>query len=1057
MTVDVSKAYKPMLDFFIKKSLHNRLLVLTIALAVMAWGAFQLTQLPVEVLPDLTKPRVTIMTEAPGKAPEEVENQVTIPLERAVNGIQGVTRIQSTTDVGLSLIFVEFDWGTDIYQARQFVQERIRTVNLEKGVDPYLTPVASLMGEVMLIGVTSPHNTISPPDLRTFTDWELTKRIQKIPGVAESLSMGGGIQQIQIQPLPEKMLAYGISANEINAAAKQAASTTTGGYITSRSQEQMIRVLAMTTDLNEIKKTVVKKVADRTFTLADVTNITLGIEPQRGEAGVNGAPGVVLSVVKSPGIDTRKLTSKIENAMAEMSEQLKLQGRDIQLTPLFRQATFIDAAMHNLEEAILDGGLWVIAVLCVFLFSIRSPLTSLLTTLITLTAIPLSFAVTIIIFTLMDISVNSMTLGGLAVAIGIVVDDAIVDVENVLRRLKENASKEGNKRKPRLEIIARASGEVRNSILYATIFIILVFVPLLALSGVAGRLFTPIAIATITSMIASFVVSLTVIPVLCSIFLRPRENIEHKDGIIIASLKKVLELTFMKAALRFPTLTIALGLILLTFCIIKFKEMPKEFLPSFKEETLIVAMTTAPGTSLSTTHELALMVDKIILSVDGVKTVGHRAGRAERGDHVVPVSTVEFDIELDESNTRSRTEIEKEISKKMKAVPGTFAAISGPLTDRMGHMLSGVPAKVAIKISGRDMNQLSSIGNQIQALCKQIPGLEEARIDQQASIPQLRILFDRSRGEVYDINAKSFNTQIHNLLNGEYLLELTQEERTINLVSRLAEDTRQSLEKMKNLYLETNSGVQIQLFQVANIIQAKGPNVIKREQGERIFVVSVNPTVRDLPRIVGELDRRIQETFPIRKHMISIEGEYIAQQEAAHKITIWSIIILVVVTVLLFSYFGSMNFALQVITDIPLSLMGAVLLTSYMEVPISIASLVGFIAVAGISARNSIMLISHYINLMKDEAIPFGKDLIIRGTQERLLPVLMTAFSAGLALIPLVLAQGESGKEILSPVAIAITGGLISSTILGLAITPAVFYLFGRKACHRALQRKINL
>lgn len=1044
-----------MLDFLIKKSLHNRLLVLTVALSVMAWGAYQLTQLPVEVLPDLTKPRVTIMTEVPGKAPEEVENQVTIPLERAVNGIQGVTRIQSTTDVGLSLIFLEFDWGTDIYQARQFVQERIRGVNLDDGVDPYLTPVASLMGEVMLIGVTSPESSVSPPDLRTFTDWELAKRIQKISGVAEALSMGGGIQQIQIQPLPEKMLSYGISANEINDAAKQSASTTTGGYIESRSQEQMIRVLAMTTDIEEIKKTVVKKVNDRIITLADVANITMGIEPQRGEAGVNAKPGVVLSIVKSPGVDTRLLTSEIEAAIADMSEQLRLEGRDIQLTPLFRQATFIDAAMHNLKEAIIDGGIWVIAVLCVFLLSLRSPLTSLLTTLITLTAIPLSFAVTIIIFTLLDISVNSMTLGGLAVAIGIVVDDAIVDVENVLRRLKENASKEHPL--SRLGVIAKASGEVRNSILYATIFIILVFVPLLALSGVAGRLFTPIAIATITSMIASFVVSLTVIPVLCSVFLKPREHVEHKDGFIIASLKKGLKYTFMQAALRVPTLTVALGLILLTFCVLRFQQMPKEFLPNFKEETLIVAMTTAPGTSLNTTHELALMVDKMILSVDGVKTVGHRAGRAERGDHVVPVSTVEFDIELDDENTRSRSEIEKEIGKKMKQVPGTFAAISGPLTDRMGHMLSGVPAKVAIKISGRDMNELSTMGNQIMALCKNIPGLEEARVDQQASIPQLRILFDRNRGEVYDINAKSFNEQIHNQLNGEFLLELTKEERTINLVSRLAEDIRQSVDKMRNLYVETKSGGQIQVYQVAKIIQAKGPNVIKREKSERIFVVSVNPTIRDLPKVVGELDRQIQETFPKRKHMVSIEGEYIAQKEAADKITVWSIIILVVVTVLLFSYFGSMNFAMQVITDIPLSLMGAVLLTDYMGVPISIASLVGFIAVAGISARNSIMLISHYIMLIKEEGMKFGKELIIRGTQERLLPVLMTAFSAGLALIPLVMAQGESGKEILSPVAIAITGGLISSTILGLAVTPAVFYLFGRKACASALERKLNL
>lgn len=1044
-----------MLDYLIRVSLRNRLLVLMIAIAVMGMGAFQAEKLPVEVLPDLTKPRVTIMTEVSGKAPEEVESQVTIPLEKAVNGIQGVTRIQSTSDVGLSLVFVEFDWGTDIYQARQFVQERIRGLEMEPGVDPYLTPVTSLMGEVMLIGVTSPHHEITPSDLRTFVDWDLRRRIQKLPGVAEALSMGGGIKQIVIEPDQEKLLAYGISVREMNEAASMAASNATGGYTTNRSQEQMIRILAMTTDLDEIKKTVIKKVADRAITLADVADIQWGIKPQRGEAGVNGVPGVILSVVKSPGVDTRLLTDQIGEVLDKTSKQLELQGRDIKLTPLFRQATFIDAAIQNLKEAIADGAVMVVIVLLVFLLSLRAIFTSFLTVLITLMAIPLSFAVTVVIFSLMDISVNSMTLGGLAVAIGIVVDDAIVDLENVLRRLKENASLLSPK--PRLEVIARASGEVRNSIFYATIFIILVFVPLLILTGVAGKLFTPIAIATITSMIASFVVSLTVIPVLCSLFLRPKESVEHKDGAVISIMKKILELTFMKAALRVPTLTVAFGFILLSYCVLQFLSMPKEFLPSFKEETLIVAMTTAPGTSLETTHALALKVDQILLNVKGVKTVGHRAGRAERGDHVVPVSTVEFDIELDDDVQRSRSDIEDDIKLRMKEIPGVFAAVSGPLTDRMGHMLSGVPAKVAIKVSGRNLNELRSIGEKVQALCKEIPGLEEAKLAQQALIPQLQILFNRDKGKIYGINATSFNDQLYSQLNGRTLLELYESERIVHVVSRVASEVRESEDAIKNLYVETIDGKLIQVDQVAKVIQAKGPNVIKRENNERVFVVSINPTIRDLPKVVGELERKIEERFPQYLGKISVEGEYVAQQKASRDIMIWSVIILLIVTVLLFSYFGSMNFALQVITDIPLSLIGAVLFTQWMDVPISIASLVGFIAVAGISARNSIMLISHYIMLMSDGGMKFGKELIILGTKERLLPVLMTAFSAGIALIPLVLATGESGKEILSPVAIAITGGLISSTILGLAITPAVFYLFGRKACERALKRNIQL
>lgn len=1042
-----------MLNFFIIKSLQNRLIVLAIAATIIVAGLIQGKKLPVEVLPDLTKPRVTIMTEVPGKAPEEVENYVTIPIEKAVNGIQGITRLQSKTDVGLSLVIVEFEWGTDIYRARQFVQERLGSVELEEGITPQLTPVASLMGEVMLIGITSPNDEISPSDLRTYSDWTLRKQIMKLPGVVDSLSMGGGVQQVQVKIIPEKMLAYGISANEINQAISEVASNTTGGYVTERSREQMIRVLSMTSDLDEIKLTAVKKVGDRTITLADVANVEWAIQPQRGEAGVNGQKGVILSVVKSPGVDTRTLTKEIELVLEDMSRQNEAEGKDIKLTSLFRQASFIDAAMNNLFEAIRDGAIMVVIVLFIFLFNLKNPRTSVATTLITLTAIPLSFAVTILIFTVMDISVNSMTLGGLAVAIGIVVDDAIVDIENVLRRLKANVSAE--KPRPRIEVIAKASGEVRNSILYATIFIILVFVPLLALTGLQGRLFTPIAIATIASMIASFIVSLTVIPVLCSIFLKPRENIEHKDGFIIGTLKKILELTFMKAALRFPTLSVAVGLIILTFSVLTFIKMPKEFLPKFKEETLIVAMTTAPGTSLEVTHKLGLSVDKMLVDIDGVKTVGHRAGRAENGDHVVPVSTVEFDIEFDEHITRSREEIVNEIKTKMKSLVGTFSVVSGPLTDRIGHMLSGVSAKVVVKISGRDLEHLRNVGTGIQKICQTIPGLEDAQVAQQAAIPQVQIKFDRERGSVYGITPKSFNDQIHNLLNGADLLEVYEGERIIRIVSRLDNDIRQSEDKIRNLYITNGEGKQLQVYQVADILQAKGPNVINRENNERTFTVAINPTNRDLLKVVEELDKKIKEQYPAE--IITIEGEYIAQQESAEKITNWSIVILLIVSVLLFSYFGSLNFVLQVITDIPLSLIGAVLFTHIMEIPISIASLVGFIAVAGISARNSIMLISHYIMLMSEEGMKFGKELIIRGTKERLLPVLMTAFSAGIALIPLVLASGESGKEILSPIAIAITGGLISSTILGLAITPAVFYMFGRKACERALKRKISL
>ena len=1043
-----------MLNKLIQISLRNRLVVLIVAIIVMFAGWYQATKLPVEVLPDLTKPTVTIMTEAPGKSPEDVELLITKKLERSLTGIKGITRLRSKSDVALSLVYVEFDWDTDIYQARQFVQERLRTIEFDDGVEPYLTPIASLMGEIMLVGVSSPNGTVDPQNLRTFTDWTLRRKIQGLSGVAEALSMGGGVKQIQVQPDQHKMLAYDITLEEIQAAASKTAGNATGGFINTQSKERMIRFMAMTTNLEDIKKTIVKKIGDRIIILSDVATVTWGIEPMRGNAGVNGQEGVILSITKSPGIDTRSMTDDLHKIINDTQAQLDAEGKDIKLTPLFQQSTFINAAINNLMDAIWEGALMVVVVLFLFLFSIRSPLTSIFTTLITLTAIPLSFFSTVIVFGLLDISVNSMTLGGLAVAIGIVVDDAIVDVENVLRRLKENAALDNPK--PRLSVISRASGEIRNSILYATIFIILVFVPLMALSGVEGRLFTPIAIATIVSMAASFVVSLTVIPVLCSLLLRPDPKKSHGDGFILKGLKVFLEHTFMKAALRTPTLTIAVGLSLLTGAVLLYNNLGKNFLPNFKEETLIVATTTAPGTSLETTHELALTAQKILMEVPEIKTIGHRAGRAERGDHVVPVSTVEFDIELKEGG-RPREIVFDEIHKKVKEIPGTFSAINGPLTDRIGHTLSGVNAKIAIKIFGDDFNENREIGKKIQDICKEIPGLEEAKLEQQASIPQLQIHYDRERCKAYNVTPGSLNNQLSALLGGKHLLELNEGERTIDLVTRLPFDWRNSAEKIEELYIDTENGKKIPLKLVAEVRKTRGPNLIQRENSQRRFVVKINPVIDDLEGAILELEKQIAIQLPQQESSIKIEGEYLAQKDASRKIAIWSSIVLVIVTVLLFSYFGSMNFSLQVITDIPLSLIGAVAFTHHMGLPISIASLVGFIAVAGISARNSIMLISHYLHLMKEEGMDFGKEMIIRGTQERLQPVLMTAFSAGIALIPLVLAEGESGKEILSPIAIAITGGLISSTILGLAVTPAVFYLFGRKASEKALKRELNL
>ena len=1033
-----------MLNTLIRFSLGHRVIILALAFLVLALGFQTTVTLPVEVLPDLTKPTVTILTEADGRAPEEVEQRISMPIERALMGVTGVTRVRSTSDISLSLVFVEFDWDTDIYKARQFVQERLQSVELPDNVVPYMTPVASLMGEIMLVGISSEDGSTSPSDMRTYADWTVRRKLQSLPGIAEVLSMGGGIQQIQVEPDPNKLLSKGVTFEELHEAAAQAASTSTGGFISSGSQEIMIRNLAMTTDLTELGKTVVKMSNDRPVTIADVAEVKWGIEPMRGDAAVNGRPGVVMSVTKSPGYDTIKLTELVEEALAELQAQAP---KGVHLEPLFRQKSFIDLAINNLVEAIRDGSIMVVIILFVFLFNIR-------TTFITLTAIPLSFAITAIVFSVAGMSVNSMTLGGIAVAIGIVVDDAIVDVENVFRRLHENAGLPTPL--PRLEVIAKASGEVRNSILYATLFIILVFLPLLSLSGVEGRLFTPIALATMVSMGASFLVSLTVIPVLCSLFLRPKQGANHKEGFIVRGMKWVFARTFLVASLRAPGLVLAVALMLLVAAALIYPNLGKEFLPEFKEETVVVAMTASPGTSLQQTNQIAAVVDKLLLDLPDVKSVGHRVGRAERGDHVVPVSTVEFDIELEESDT-PRSEVNDQIRAIVsnESLPGTFSAISGPLKDRIGHMLSGVSAKVAVKVFGPDLDIIREIGTDIQKICQDIPGLETARIEQQAPIPQLRIEVDRDRALAYNFRPAAINEQLSSLIGGATVAELFEEERSIDLVLRLPESWRSSPQKLQELMLTNDSGQQVPLKTIADVRNAKGPNVIMRENTQRRFVVSINPTGRDLETMITTLQERIDSEVLNRSeykaYAVSIEGEYQAQQDASRRIMISSTVVLLVIALLLYTYFGTMTFALQVICDIPLALIGGLVYTWLTIDNISIATLVGFIAVAGIAARNSIMLVSHYLHLMKHEGESFSREMIARGTQERLVPVLMTALSAGLALIPLVLAGDQPGKEILHPVAVVITGGLISSTVLGLAVTPAVFFLFGRKSAEKAI------
>ena len=1035
-----------MLNHLIRFSLKNRALVLALALLVPLLGIRSGSDLPVEVLPDMTKPTVTLLTEAPGLAPEEVETLVTRPLENSLLGIGGLDRLRSNSDVGLSLVFVEFGWGTDLYRARQLVQERLQSVNLPTATRSGMTPVSSLMGEILLVGLRSKDGAMAPMDLRSYAELNIARRLQSIPGVAEVLAIGGGVKQVHVEPDLRRMQAEGVTLAELEKAVTLSAGNATSGYLQSGPREIMVRNLAMSADPADIAASVVRHDGDRIITIADVAEVKFGVGTMRGDAAIafendqQETAGVVLSIDKAPGFDTLKLTAAIEAALEELRPGLP---PGVEAGILFRQGDFIEHAVGNLKEAIRDGAIMVTIILFVFLLNLR-------TTFITLTAIPLSFAITLITFKWFGAGVNSMTLGGIAVAIGMVVDDAIVDVENVFRRLRENAALP--EPRPRIEVIANASGEVRSSILYATILIVLVFMPLLGLAGLEGRLFRPIAIATIVSMAASFVVSLTVIPVLCSFLLRPKEGRAHRDGPLVRGLKAITRVTFLQAAFKAPLVVVAFAILIVVASGMLYPGMGKEFLPTFNEGSATISFASAPGTSLQQSNAVGEKAVKLLLEIPEVKTVGRRAGRAERDDHVMPVSVNEFDVEFHE-NGRHREEVFAEIRDKLKTIPGTFVNVGQPIGHRLSHMLSGVSAKIAVKIHGPDLDTLRRLGAQVKEAGQSIPGLTDVNLEAQVPIPQIRIEVDRERARREGLAPGEINAQVSRLLGGGILGELREGEATVELVMRLPESWRTWPEKIGELMIEAPNGRHLPLALVTDVHEVTGPNVINRENGQRRIVIGANTGERDLESLVKNWQKAVAAKVVLPSgYSLRFEGEYLAREEASKRILILFSLVTGVILILLTGYFRSFSLALQVMLNLPLALAGALAFTWWKLDNISIATLVGFIAVGGVAARNGIMMISHYLHLMRHEGEEFGIPLITRGTQERLVPVLMTALAAGIALIPLVLAPGEPGKEILHPVAVAIVGGLISSTLLDLVVTPAVFFLIGRKAAEKALR-----
>ena len=1033
-----------MLNYLIAFSLRNRLFVVAGSVLLFVYGVATILQLPVDIFPDLNRPMVNILTEAPGLAPEEVETLVTWTLETALNGAPGVKRVRSSSGIGLSVLYVEFDWGMDIYRARQLVQERLQLAaeKLPRGVAPLMGPISSIMGEIMLVGLSSEDGKTAPMDLRSIADWTIRQRLLTIPGVSQVIAIGGGVKQYQVLPIPERMAAYNISLKEVMDAAAKSQSNTAGGFVDNGNQEALVRNIGRTASLEDISNSVVVSRDGVPILLKDVANVVFGKQVMRGDAGVNGKQAVIVSVQKQPGANTVSLTRSVEVALGQIQAELP---DNVKITTLFKQANFIEAAIRNVEHALRDGAIIVAIILILFLLNAR-------TTFITLTAIPLSMIIAAIVFAFFGLSINTMTLGGLAIAIGEMVDDAIVDVENVFRRLRDN--RQAPKPQPVLKVIYDASTEVRNSIVYATILVVLVFIPLFALGGIEGRLFAPIGVAYITSILASLLVAVTLTPALCSYLLPRMKHMEHGgDGWIVRKLKKFDEHVILNFSLRRPRLVIALSAVLVICSFVLFPIMGKQFLPEFNEGTATINILSAPGTALPQSNRIGQLAENLLRQVPEVSTTGRRTGRAEQDEHAEGLHYTEIDVDF-ASSARTRREILEDIRTKLSQIPGIVFSVGQPISHRLDHLLSGVRAQIAVKIFGESLEKLREIAGGVHETMKEIPGVVDLQIEKQVLIAQVRIQVDREKVKLYGIQVGELNDILKTALNGTVVSQVLDGQRTYDLIVRYPEEVRGDSDTIRRLLIDTPSGQKVPLSLVAEVLEGKGPNIINRENVRRRIVISANVAGRDLGSVVAEIQAKISERTKLPTgYFVSYEGQFQSQQEATRLIALLSVGTLVAMFLVLYSHFRSVVLVFQILLKIPLAFVGALILTYLLVGTISVATLIGLITLAGIASRNTIMMISHYLHLIEHEGETFSPQMVVRGSLERLVPVTMTALTAGLGLLPLVLAAGEPGKEILYPVAVVILGGLISSTFLDMAVTPAVFLLFGRRAVEQYLAR----
>ena len=1024
-----------MLDKIIRFSLQNRLFILMAAVLLMAGGIYTTYHMDVDVFPDLNAPTVVVMTEATGMAAEEVEKLVTFPVESAVNGATDVRRVRSSSTTGFSVVWVEFDWGTDIYKDRQIVSEKLAEVSESLPPTcgkPTLGPQSSILGEVFIIGLTS--DKTSMQDLRTIADWTIRPRLLSLGGVAQVTVLGGDIKEYQILLSPEKMRHYGITLQEVMNAAQDMNRSSAGGVLYEYGNEYIIRGVLSTNDADAIGRAVVKMDGDSPITLASIAEIKAGAKaPKLGLASHRGKPAVLMTVTKQPNASTIELTAKLDKAVEDLKTQIPA---DINVaTDIFRQQKFIDSSIDNIKKSLYEGALFVIIVLFFFLMNVR-------TTLISLVTIPLSLVVSILTLKFMGLTINTMSIGGMAIAIGSLVDDAIVDVENVFKHLRQNRKLPEAERKSVIEVVFNASREVRLPILNSTFIIVVSFVPLFFLTGMEGRMLRPLGIAFITALFASTLVALTLTPVLCSYLLGgDKSDKAGKDPAVVRWLQKVYNVA-LEWVISHKKTTLGAVMALFAVALGIFFSLGSSFLPAFNEGSFTINVSTLPGVSLEESDNVGRRAEELLLTVPEIKTIARKTGRAELDEHAlgVNVSEIEAPFELDK---RSKKEVVAEVRAKLNTLPGVNVEIGQPISHRIDAMLSGTRANIAIKLFGTDLDKMFQLGNQIKAAIEGIPGIADLNVEQQVERPQLQIVPNREMLAKYGITPSEFNDMVEVYLAGKVVSQVYEGNKVFDLTLKAADDNRNSIEEIRNISVDAVGG-KIPFGQIAQIRSAAGPNTINRENVARKIVISANVSDGDLQGAVTKIQKAIRDNIELPEgYHVEYGGQFESAQSASRTLLFTSLMAIIVIFLLLYGQFKDVRQASAVLLNLPLALIGGIFAIFFADKIISIPAIIGFISLFGIATRNGMLLIDRY-NELRSEGLSLH-DAVVKGSLDRLNPILMTALTSALALVPLALGGELPGNEIQSPMAKVLLGGLLTSTMLNGFIIPVVYILISRR------------